>query len=106
MRLKAGERLKGLRELAGFTRQEFSNITNIELTRLTNLEKLKARVAEDEYEKLGLLFPDIIQWLAFEGDISLEALRVSENKLCRLLAARFEAGQIPEGYYFEEVIKQ
>ncbi|WP_041598356.1 hypothetical protein [Hahella chejuensis] len=105
MRLKAGERLKALRELAGFTRQEFSSITNIELIRLTNLEKLRARVAEDEYEKLGLLFPEVIPWFAYEGDISLEALRSSEQKLCRLIAARFEAGQIPEGYFLEEKFK-
>ncbi|WLQ14422.1 XRE family transcriptional regulator [Hahella aquimaris] len=105
MKLKAGERLKGLREFAGLTRQDFSNVTNIELPRLTNIEKLRVKVSEDEFAKVGLLFPEVVQWLVFEGDISLEALRASEQKYCRLIAAKFEAGQTPEGYGLEEKIK-
>ena len=104
-KLKAGERLKGLREITGLTQAEFAEVTGLSLIRLRNLEHKKARVAEDEFEKIGVLFPQFVHWMTYEGDIDMEDLKNSDQNLCRLIAARIDAGLIPSGYHLEEKIK-
>ena len=106
-RLKAGERLKGLREITGLTQAEFAEVTGLSLIRLRNLEHRKARVAEDEFEKIGELFPEFVHWMTYEGDISIEDLKNSDQLVCRLFAAKIavDAGQIPAGYHLEDKLK-
>ncbi|ABC33376.1 MULTISPECIES: helix-turn-helix domain-containing protein [Hahella] len=105
MKMKAGDRLQGLRELIGLTQREFAELLGIDYFRLKNIEQQKARMAEDEFAQVGLLIPEMLHWVACESDISLSALQNSEAKLCRLIAAKIEAGQVPEGYMLEEKIK-
>jgi transcriptional regulator with XRE-family HTH domain len=105
MKYKAGERLRFLRELMGLTREQFANTIGIDFIRLRNMEQKRCRVGEDEFAKIGLLFPEIIPWIIFEGDINLELLKVSDQVLLHLVAAKIEAGQFPKGAEFEEKIK-
>ncbi len=106
MKLRAGDRLKAIRELMGMTREEFGQLIDIDWVRIKNIEQKKARVAEDEFAKIGQMFPELMPWLTYEGDIDLEGLKTSQEKLCRLVAAKIEAGQIPSGFYLEEKIKR
>ncbi|WP_020410986.1 hypothetical protein [Hahella ganghwensis] len=105
MGLKAGERLKGMRELMGFTRMRFAEFLDINLIRLKNLEQLKARVAEDEFEKLGKMFPEMMPWLVYGGKISLSELERSDNEYCQLIALKIKIGEIPAGYGFRDAIE-
>jgi transcriptional regulator with XRE-family HTH domain len=105
MKLKAGDRIKALRELVGITREEFANNLEIDFIRLRNIEQKKCRVSEDEIAKICAAFPEVGPWLAWEGDISLDSLKESQRALCKLIAAKIEAGQIPQGYDLEEKIK-
>ncbi|MGH1374426.1 MAG: hypothetical protein ACRBBW_20480 [Cellvibrionaceae bacterium] len=98
MKLKAGKRLQAIRELTGLTREEFAREYQIDLVRLKNLEQGKIRVAEDEYEKVGFSFPELSQWMMYEGPIDLEGLKESQNALCRLIGSKIEAGQLPKNY--------
>ena len=105
MKYKAGERLKFLRELMGLSREEFAQTIEIDVIRLRNMEQKRCRVCEDEFAKIGFLFPEIIPWFLFEGDINLELLKSSDKDLLRLVAAKIEAGQFPKGAEFEKKIK-
>ena len=105
MKLKTGERLKALREMIGLTREEFAEMLNLDFIRIRNIEQKKVRVAEDEFAKIGKMFPELLHWLTFEGNISLDDLKNSDEKLCRLVAAKIEAGQLPSGYHLEDKIK-
>lgn len=104
MQLRCGERLKGMRELFGLTREEFCELTGIDVMRMKNIEQRKIRVAEDEFAIVGRRFPEFLHWIAYEGQIHLSDLRNSQETLCRLAGAKFEAGQIPKGYFLEEKI--
>jgi len=106
MKLRAGQRLKGLRELMGLTREEFGEIVGIDWVRMKNIEQQKVRMAEDEFAKIGAMFPEVMPWLTYEGYIDVDDLKNSQENLCRLIAAKIEAKQIPEGYYLEDHIKQ
>ncbi|MFS1525791.1 helix-turn-helix domain-containing protein [Microbulbifer sp. 2304DJ12-6] len=105
MRLRAGERLKAIRELMGLTREEFANLLSLDMIRISNIEQKRAKVAEEEFEKVGQRFPELIPYLAYEGDIVLADLKASDEKLCALVAAKIEAGQIPRGFHLEENLK-
>ena len=105
MRLDPGKRLKGVRELIGFTAAEFAKVTGIEFNRLRNVEQGRARVCGEEYEAIGLVLPEIIPWLTYEGEISLKELKKSSHPLCRMITANIEVGRIPPDYFFEDKIK-
>ncbi|NRB42435.1 MAG: helix-turn-helix transcriptional regulator [Pseudomonadales bacterium] len=105
MNTRAGERLQGLRELTGLTQAQFAEMLDINYVRLRNIEQKKARMAEDEFAKIGALLPEFIFWLTFEGDINMDDLKNSTENLCKLAAAKIEAGQIPKGYHLEDKIK-
>lgn len=106
MKHKAGERVKALRELIGFTREDFADLLGIDFVRLRNIEQRKVRMAEEEFAVIGKSFPEMIHWIAYEGDISLDGLRNSEENLCRLIAAKYVAGQLPDGFELESKIKE
>ncbi|MCO1336414.1 helix-turn-helix domain-containing protein [Microbulbifer sp. OS29] len=105
MKLKAGQRLQGMRELMGLTRDEFSDLLDIPWVRLRNVEQQKARMAEDEFAKIGQKFPEFMPWITYEGAIVVEDLRNSPEALCQLAAAKITAGQIPSGYFIHDKIK-
>lgn len=105
MEYKTGERLQLIREIIGLTREEFSEILGIDQIRLKNMEQTKCRVAEDEFEKIGLHFPQLLPWLAYEGDITMESLKESDDRLIKLAVARIQAGQLPKESGLEEKIK-
>lgn len=105
MKLRAGQRLKAIRELMGMTRDEFCELVGVEWVRLRNVEQLNAKMAEDEFAKIGRMFPELMPWLTYEGDIVVDDLRNSQEKFCRLVAAKIDAGQIPPGFYLEEKLK-
>lgn len=105
MKFKAGERVKVIRELMGITREDFAQVVNIEFIRLRNIEQGKVRMAEDEFAKVCSVFPEMMAWLTIEGEISLDSLKNSQQTLCKLMAAKIEAGQIPKGYDLETKIK-
>ncbi|WP_377516962.1 hypothetical protein [Microbulbifer taiwanensis] len=97
--------MKAVRELMGLTRNEFGELVGIDWVRLRNVEQLNAKMGEDEFAKIGQMFPELMPWLTYEGDIVMEDLKSSQEKLCRLIAAKIEAGQIPPGFYLEEKLK-
>lgn len=106
MKLKAAERLKGLRELMGLTRQEFADLVGIETSRIRNIELQRSKIHEEDFAAIGKTLPTLLPWLIYEADITLDELRESENRWLRLIAARIEAGQIPEGYYLDRSIRK
>ena len=106
MKLKAGERIKGLRELMGLSRTEFGELVGIEPARIRNIELQRTKVNEDDFAALGLTMPELLPWLTYEADISFEDMLQSQNKLLRLIAARIEAGQVPEGHYLDHFIRK
>ena len=79
----------------GIIREDFSSLTGIEVRRLENIEYCRARMAEDEFESICSQMPEVALWLTFGGDISLEALKASEAKHSRLIAAKFENELLP-----------
>jgi plasmid maintenance system antidote protein VapI len=105
MKYKAGERLQVMRELMGVTRVDFADMLGLDFFRLKNIEQKKCRMGEEEFAKIGAMFPEMLFWLTFEGDISLEELRNSPATLVRLIAAKIEAGQLPQGYDITDKIK-
>ncbi|WP_299940172.1 helix-turn-helix transcriptional regulator [uncultured Microbulbifer sp.] len=105
LKLRAGDRLRAIRELMGLTRDDFAEQLGLDFIRIQNIERKKAKVAELEYERIGLRFPEFISFLTHEGDILVSELSTSSEKLCRLAAARIEAGIIPQGFYLEEKLK-
>ncbi|MCO1336004.1 helix-turn-helix domain-containing protein [Microbulbifer sp. OS29] len=106
LKLRAGDRLKVIRELMGLTRDEFAELLKLDYIRLKNIEQKRAKVAEFEYEQFGQRFPELIPFFTYEGDIVISDLSASNERLCRLVAAKIEAGQIPQGFYLEEKIKE
>ncbi len=96
MKLSAGERIKIIRDLTGYTREQFAEQINVELLRMRNIEQGKVRVAEMEFAGVGILLPEMVAWLVYEGDIVLDDLKNSESPLSRLIAARIDAGHVPE----------
>ncbi|WP_444894937.1 helix-turn-helix domain-containing protein [Microbulbifer sp. SSSA005] len=105
LKLRAGDRLRVIRELMGLTRDEFAELLGFDYVRLRNVEQKRAKMAEFEYEQVGKMFPELIPYLTYEGNIVISELTASKEELCRLMAAKIEAGQIPRGFYVEEKIK-
>lgn len=106
MKLKAGERLRGLRELMGLSRPEFAEALGIDPARLRNIELQRTKVNEDDFAAIGSVLPELLPWLTYEAEIPFEELLRSENKWLRLVVARIEAGKIPEGYYLDKSIRR
>lgn len=104
-KLEPGKRLRAMRELIGLTQGDFAEIVGIPRYRLTKLENLITQISIKDIEAVTDVFPDFLSWLAVEGDITLADLKESQSKLCKAIAARIEAGLIPEGYFLEEKIK-
>ena len=102
MEFRAGERLKVVRDLMGVTRQDFADMLGIDFIRLRNVEQLRARMSEDEFAVIGEQFPELMPWLVYEGPVDLQALKDSQHHLCRLVAARIDAGQFPPGFHIAE----
>lgn len=92
---RTGKRIQFVRELLGMTRDEFAKASGLSFNRLNNIENLLAKVNEDEFYHLGRTMPEVLLFIASEGDINVPACRNSEHNLCRLLAARIDAGQLP-----------
>jgi transcriptional regulator with XRE-family HTH domain len=94
-----------MRELIGLTQDDFAEIVNIPRYRLASIETLRTQLSLKDIETITDVFPDFLSWLAVEGDITLADLKESQSKMCKAIAARIEAGLIPEGYFLEEKIK-
>lgn len=92
---RTGERIRFIREMLGMTRDEFSKAMGINYSRLNNIEKLLAKVNEDEFYQIGRFMPEVLLFIACEDNLDMQACRNSENNLSRLLAARVDANQIP-----------
>lgn len=92
---RTGKRVMFVRELLGMTRDEFVKQTNISFNRLSNIEKLLAKVNEEEFYHLGRTMPEVLLFIACEGEINLQQCRASQHNLCRLLAARVDNDQLP-----------
>lgn len=92
---RTGERIRFIREMLGMTRDEFSKVMGINYSRLNNIEKLLAKVNEDEFYQIGILMPEVLLFIACEADLDVQACRNSQHSLCQLLADRVEKNQIP-----------
>ena len=103
--LRAGQRMKAMRELFGLTREQMSKTCGINENRYRNVERQNAKMNEDEFLKVGSLFPEFLPWLAIEGPINIHDLKNSKNGFCASAAERIENGLIPTGYYLERAIK-
>lgn len=104
-KLKPGDRVRAIRELIGLTQKEFAEVLGVDLTQLKNIEYKRNRVTEDFYEAIGRTFPELLPWFVYEGPLTLEELQQSQSNLCKVAAARIEAGLIPEGYFAEVAFK-
>lgn len=102
MRTKGGDRLKAIRTLFGLSREEFSALIGVPFNRYCNVEQKRAKLGEDEISGVCRKFPEFTHWLAYEGAISLEALKNSDESLCRLVAAKVEANQVTKGFFIED----
>ena len=98
MKLKAADRMKALRMLVGMTREQFADYLGVQANRYRTVEVKRARMAEDEFERVCSNFPEFMAWITIEGQIQLSELLASENTYCRLAAARIEANQLPPGF--------
>ena len=63
-------------------------------------------MAEDEFERVCVNFPEFMAWITVEGQINLSELQASENTFCRLAAARIEANQLPAGFDMDSHINR
>ncbi len=104
-KLKTGDRLRIIRELIGLTQREFASFLGIEMSKLKNIEYKRNRVTEEIYEKIGENFPELLKWFVYEGPVDLPELRNSDSKYCKFIAARFDAGLVPEEYFPEDLIR-
>ena len=90
--LRGGRRLKIMRDAVNLIQTDWCELTGMSLTRLRNLELLRVKMNEDDYECVLRLFPEFSLWLVMQGPVSAEALRNSKNKFCRFVAAKFDEG--------------
>lgn len=102
MRYFASERLKAIRLMAGMSQSKFATLCKLDLSRLNNIESRRVRVSEGEFAAIGELFPEFLVWLASEGDIDIVACRESKSSYSRIIAARVDIGEIPDGYCLED----
>ncbi|WP_299580860.1 helix-turn-helix transcriptional regulator [uncultured Microbulbifer sp.] len=104
-KLRAGDRLRAIRELTGLSQREFADLLGVDLMPMKNAEYKKNRVTEECYEAMGKNFPELLKWFVYEGPINLQELRNSDSKYCKFIAARFDAGLVPEEYFPEDLIR-
>jgi transcriptional regulator with XRE-family HTH domain len=97
-KIKAGDRLRAIRLLLGLQRQDFAQQLGIDLVRYNNVEAKKVRMAEDEFHAVLSKFPEFMPWLTVGGNISLAALRASDNVAVRTIAKKYEDRMLPEGF--------
>lgn len=97
-RFRAGERISIVRQLAGFTRPAFADYCGFNFIRLSNIEKLFAKVHEEDFLLLHEHVPELIPFLVHEQAIDVAALRSSKSDLCRLIAAQIVAGRKPKKF--------
>ncbi|TVZ39413.1 hypothetical protein P886_3817 [Alteromonadaceae bacterium 2753L.S.0a.02] len=90
----AGKRLQVIRFLTGITREEFAEMFEFDITRLKNMEQDRCRVSEYEFRKIGERLPELLPWLAFAGEISLERIKANDDSLMRMIVARLESRSI------------
>lgn len=105
LRTRGGDRIKAVRLLLGLGREEFADLIGVSFNRYCNVEQKRAKLGEEEIVAVCLRFPEFTHWMAYEGIIRVSDLRDSDDSLCRLIAAKIDAGQIPTGYFIEDRIK-
>lgn len=105
MNTQAGDRLRALRVMIGLEREEMAELLGVSKTRYKNVEQKNARMAEDVIGPLCQKFPELCLYITCEGEIDLNKLKESQEKLVNVIAAKIEAGLIPEGSYIESVVK-
>lgn len=90
----AGKRLQVIRELIGLRREDFAEAFGLDFVRLRNIEQDKCKVSEFEFEQIGKRMPELLPWLAYAGEISIEQVKENNDTYMRLIAARLEAGSV------------
>ncbi|PAU64069.1 hypothetical protein BZL41_10655 [Pseudomonas sp. PIC25] len=65
----AGERMRGLRELAGLSRRKFSMVVGIKPKRLENIENGWQRMHDEDFQKVCSVFPEFSRWISYEGPL-------------------------------------
>ncbi|MEW5250764.1 helix-turn-helix domain-containing protein [Microbulbifer sp. 2201CG32-9] len=104
-KLKPGDRVRAIRELTGLNQREFAEALGVDITLLKNIEYKRNRVTESFYEIIGRTFPEMLPWFVYEGPLTLDSLRNSKSSLCKVAAARIDAGFIPAGFFSEDIFK-
>lgn len=97
--MSPGKRLQAMRELIGLSREDFGEIVGIGYNRLSSVENARVRMGVDEMEQVSEHFPEFKNWLAFEGEIDVEALKADQREMCQRIAKKLLSGEIPEGFY-------
>lgn len=106
METNTADRIRGIRELLGMTRDDFGELFNIKPARLANIEKGLAKANGEEVENITASLPELTYYVAHQGPIDYAELRRSENPLIALMLAKFDAGLAPTGYQLIECLKK
>ncbi len=97
----ASDRIKWFRLAINYSQPEMADLLGIDFIRYKNIEQRKARVSELEFEPLCRQFKGLVHFFTYGGELDLEALRVSDEPLERLLVAAIESNKkleaLPEG---------
>lgn len=94
--VEPGSRLKAVRELAGFTRDQMSMQVQIGYPRYCNIEQLKVRMAVEDLEKVLAHLPEFESWLARGLRVDLSKIKKSKSDFVKQIYKRIEAGDIAE----------
>lgn len=104
LKTQAGERLKAVRKMLGMTQKEFAIFVDIPLTRYKGIEIAHTRVAEDLFASACSKLPTFIQFIVYEGTVSLKDLSNSSMPMERLAAANFDVKGISSDSILSEKI--
>ena len=104
MRFTAGERIRIVRELLRLTRDEFSQMFDLDSIRLRSVEVGLSRASESEYQPIGLAMPELLGFLICEQNINLKVLDESNNKYCNLIAGNIRVNKLPKSFQLHDKI--
>ena len=98
LKMTTGQRIRLLRTTLNQSRPAFGELTGIEFHRLGNIENGNIRAADDVLEPICRTFPELTNWLIFEGEISRQAIKNSKEAAVRLFFAQIDAATAPTGF--------
>lgn len=105
MKHTAGARIRDVREMMGLTRQQFAELLKLDPTHIRNVELERSKLNQDDFAAIGQTLPELLPWLTYEADVSLEDLMQSQNKWLRLIAVRVETMDALESNGLAQSIK-